>query len=200
MLTADPAARRLRHRPGQRRSRRRRAARRLREPPRNRLPRLLGAVQRRRPPAGARGPYRRQGHPRIGRCAPVRVRHPHRPLLRPGPRPPHARQDRAARAAPAATPKTGAARTAATSPAQSATCDEDPRLGRPLCARLLRLRGRGAVQLPRGHAVQAVHHLPAPAPGPARRASPASGCAPTCASATSRSPNTRHAASSTSTP
>ena len=72
------------------------AARRVRQPPRGRLPVLLGGLQARRPPARPRGPGRRQRHPRDDHRAPVRVRHPHRPLLRPGPRPPHARQDRAA--------------------------------------------------------------------------------------------------------
>ena len=59
-------------------------------------PRLLGGLQARRPPARPRRPVRRQGHPRDDRGASVRVRHPHRPLVRPGPRPPDARQDRPA--------------------------------------------------------------------------------------------------------
>ena len=41
-----------------------------------------------------------------------------------------------------------------------------------MCPRLLRLRSRRAVQRPRGRPVAPVHHLPAPPPGPARRASP----------------------------
>ena len=68
----------------------------VRQPPRDRLPVLLGGLQARRPPARPRRAGRRQGHPRDDHRAPVRVRHPHRPLLRPGPRPPDARQDRAA--------------------------------------------------------------------------------------------------------
>ena len=50
--------------------------------------------------------------------------------------------------------------------------DEDPRLGRPLCGDCYDYEAAVLVQLPRGHAVQAVHHLPAPAPGPARRGHP----------------------------
>ncbi len=102
----DPAARPdRRHRPGHRRTRprlrhrhraRRRAARRVRQPPRDRLPGLLAGLQARRPPARPRRTGRRQGHPRDHHGASVRVRHPHRAVVRPGPRPPDARQDRAA--------------------------------------------------------------------------------------------------------
>ena len=93
------------HRPGHRRGRPglrhrlrtgRCAARRVRQPPRNTLSGLLGHLQARRPPARPRGPRRRQGRPRNGRCPPVRVRHAHRAVVRPSPRPPHARQHRAA--------------------------------------------------------------------------------------------------------
>ena len=66
--------------------------------------------------------------------------------------------------------------------------------------RLLRLRRRRAVQRLRRGAVAPVHHLPAPLPRPPRSASPRKPCAPWCGSATSKSPNTRPAASSTSTP
>ena len=110
MRAPGQAARpRHRHRPGHRRGRPglrhclrtgRGAARRVRQPPRITLPGLLGLYKARRPAAGARGPDRRQGRPRIGRCPPVRVRHADRPVVRPGPRPPHARQDRAALPSP----------------------------------------------------------------------------------------------------
>ena len=50
--------------------------------------------------------------------------------------------------------------------------DDDPRLGRPMCPRLLRLHRRRAVQRPRRGAVAPVHHLPAPPPRPPRRPHP----------------------------
>ena len=59
-------------------------------------PACSAGVQARRPPARPRRADRRQGHPRDRRRASVRVRHLHRPLVRPGPRPPPARQDRPA--------------------------------------------------------------------------------------------------------
>ena len=40
--------------------------------------------------------------------------------------------------------------------------EDDPRLGRPMCPRLLRLRIRRGVQRQRGGAVAPLHHLPAP--------------------------------------
>ena len=78
--------------------------------------------------------------------------------------------------------------------------EADPRLGQPMCPRLLRLRIGRAVQRLRGRPVAPVHHLPAPAPGPPRRDHPEGTVQPRSASGSSRSPNTRHAASSTSTP
>ena len=177
----DPAARpHRRHRPGHRRDRprlrhrrrtRRRAARRLRQPPRDRLPGLLGGLQARRPPARPRGPGRRQGHPRDHHRAPVRVRHPHRAVVRPGPRPPDARQDRAALPPP---PR----RQRPALPARPGHLLPDPaRRGRPPARpahvpRLLRLQISRAVQRLRGRPVAPVHHLPAPAPGPPRRDHP----------------------------
>ena len=65
---------------------------------------------------------------------------------------------------------------------------------------LLRLRSRRAVQRLRGRPVAPVHHLPAPAPGPAGRGDPEDCCAASSASGSSRSLSTRRAASSTSTP
>ena len=108
------------------------AVRRVRQPPRGRLPVLLGGVQARRPAARPRGPGRRQGHPRHDHRAPVRVRHPHRPLLRPGPRPPDARQDRPAVPTP---PR----RQSPPLPARPGHLlpdpprRDDPRLGQPMC-------------------------------------------------------------------
>ena len=65
---------------------------------------------------------------------------------------------------------------------------------------LLRLRSRRAVQRLRGGPVAPVRHLPAPAPGPAGRGHPEDPRALSSASGSSRSPNTRRAAWSTSTP
>ena len=78
--------------------------------------------------------------------------------------------------------------------------EHDPRLGRPMCPRLLRLRSRRAVQPARHRTCGAGSPPTCPGTWPGSPGSPASGCAPSCGSATSRSPNTRHAASSTSTP
>ena len=179
---------------------RRRAAHPVRQPPRDRLPGLLAGVQARRPPArprrawpAARASPRRS--PRTRACSP------------PSPPPRSARCTPAAcaarpscPAAPAATPTPAAARTAATSPARPATPTTTPGSAAPLCAGLLRLHRRRAVQRPRRAAVAPVHHLPAPPPRPARRAHPSAAPRRWSGSATSRSPNTRHAASSTSTP
>ena len=131
-------------------------------------PACSAGVQARRPPARPRGPGRRQGHPRDDHRAPVRVRHPHRPLLRAGPRPPDARQDRPALPTP---PR----RQDAPLPARPRHLLPDPaRRDRPPARPahvpgLLRLRSRRAVQRLRGGPVAPVRHLPAPAPGPAGR-------------------------------
>ena len=50
--------------------------------------------------------------------------------------------------------------------------ETDPRLGQPMCPRLLRLRSCRAVQRLRGRPVAPVRHLPAPPPGPAGRGHP----------------------------
>ena len=209
LLAPDPAARpHRRHRPDHRRDRprlrhRRRArgsaARRLRQPPRDRLPGLLGGVQARRPAARPRRPGRRQGHPRDDHRAPVRVRHPHRAVVRPGPLPPDARQDRAALPTP---PR----RQDAPLPARPGHLLPDPaRRGRSPARpadvrRLLRLHRRRAVQrLGRG-SCGAGSPPTCPATWPAAWASPRNSSAPWYESATSRWPNTRPAASSTSTP
>ncbi len=60
----------------------------VREPPRRRLRAMQPPVPGRRLAAGHHRPGWRQGHPRRGRRAPVHVRRAHRPLVRPGPRPP----------------------------------------------------------------------------------------------------------------
>ena len=79
----------------------RHAPHRLRQPPRLPLPGLRLDLRRRHLPPDPRRPRRRrrQGHPRHRPRPPPRLRHPHRPLLRPGPQP--ARQPAAAAAAPA---------------------------------------------------------------------------------------------------
>ncbi len=162
-------------------------------------PSCSAGLQARRPPARPRGPVRRQRRPRVDHRAPVRVRHPHRPLVRPGPLPADARQDRPALPPP---PR----REGAPLPARPRhLLPPPPRRGRPparpaAVRRLLRLRRRRPVQRPRRGPVAPVHHLPAPLPRPPRQASPRRPRRAGRASATSRSPNTRPAASSTSTP
>ena len=146
------------------------------------------------------GPGRRQGHPRNDRRAPVRVRHPHRPVVRPGPLPPDARQHRAALPSPPRRRKRAVCPHGRDISCPARHDEDDPRLGRPMCPRLLRLPRRRAVQRLRRGPVAPVHHLPAPPPGPPAWASPRSSSAPWSGSGTSRSPNTRPAASSTSTP
>ena len=59
----------------------------LRRPPRLGLPALRRDLPGRHLPAHPRRTRRRQRRPRIGRDSPVRVRHLHRTLLRPGPHP-----------------------------------------------------------------------------------------------------------------
>ena len=112
-----------------------------------------------------------KGVPETDRRAPVRVRHLHRPLVRAGPLPAHARQDRAALPTP---PR----RQAAPLPARPRhLLPAPPPRARPAARtaavpRLLRLHRRRAVQRLRRRAVAPVHHLPAPPPGPPRRAHP----------------------------
>ena len=156
-------------------------------------------LQARRPPARPRGPVRRQGRPRVDRRAPVRVRHLHRPLVRPGPLPPDARQDRAALPPPPRRRSTPLpARPRHLLPRRHD--DDDPRLGRPLCPDCYDYNAAVMFNAHAGRPVAPVHHLPAPPPRPPRRAHPESSSASWSRSATSRSPNTRPAASSTSTP
>ena len=73
-----------------------------------------------------------KGMPETDHRASVRVRHPHRPLLRPGPLPPDARQDRPALPPP---PRRQARRCPHGRDISCPTrhMDEDPRLGQPLC-------------------------------------------------------------------
>ena len=68
----------------------------VRGPPRLGLPAVRGNLPGRHLPADPRRARRRQGHARVGLDPPVRVRHLHRPLLRPGPHPGRAarREDR----------------------------------------------------------------------------------------------------------
>ena len=78
---------------------------------------------------------------------------------------------------------------------------DDPRLGRPLCGDCYDYTAAVAVQRRVPETCGAVFvDLPAPAPGPPRRADPSASSAMSSRSGTSRSPNTRRAASSISTP
>ena len=112
-----------------------------------------------------------KGIPETITGAPVRVRHPHRAVVRPGPLPADARQDRPALPPP---PR----RQGPPLPARPRHLLPDPpRRGRPPprpahVRRLLRLPSRGAVQRLRGRPVAPVHHLPAPPPGLAGRGHP----------------------------
>ena len=113
----------------------------LRQPPHLRLPVLRRDLPPRRLPAHPRRADRRQRRPRTRRRPSGRVRHLHRPLLRPRPHPArpaaHLHQQGPlplpgrSPATPAATPKS--ARTAASWPASPATRRDDARLGQPLC-------------------------------------------------------------------
>ena len=210
LLAPDPAARpHRRHRPGHRRDRprlrhRRRArgsaARRLRQPPRDGLPGLLGRCTSATPGSSsarawpeARASPRRS--PRTRACSP--------PSPPPSFGPVHSRRMRGKTVLPCR-PRRDA--NAAPLPARPGHLLPDPphrgrSPARPAdVRRLLRLHRRRAVQRLGGEAVAPVHHLPAPPPGPPAWASPRSSSAPCYGSATSRWPNTRPAASSTSTP
>ena len=152
-------------------------------------------------PASSSAPvWRRQRHPRDHHRPSVRVRHPHRPLFGPV----HSRRMRGKTVLPCRPRRDAKARRCPHG--HDISCptrhvEDDPRLGQPHVRRLLRLRRRGAVQRLRRGPVAPVHHLPAPPARPARLASALKDTrARRCASGTSRSPNTRHAASSTSTP
>ena len=139
-----------------------------------------------------------KGIPETIAGAPVRVRHPHRPVVRPGPRPPDARQDRPALPTP---PRR---KTRRCPHGRDISCptrhvEEDPRLGQPMCGDCYDydaavLFNAYAGDLWRRFITYLPRHLAR------RRASPRRSCAPWSASGTSRSPSTRHAASSTSTP
>ena len=216
---ADPP-RRPRHRGGHPRHCHLGAARRdhlqsLRQPPRLRLPVLRRNLPPRRLPAHPRRADRRQRHPRDRRHPPGRVRHLHRPLLRPRPHPArpaahlhrqgplpcrpqpcHARRDAEhlpARPAPGLLhpPPT------ATTRARPAAV---PGLLRPRRPRRVEQRRRGTVA-----AHQASHRTPPGPPGPPPRL-PSAGPygngrygGPPSASPTAKPPNTRPAARSTST-
>ena len=86
---------------------------------------------------------RRQRRPRVGRRPSVRVRHAHRPVLRAGPRPPQARQDRAALPPPPRRQRPALpARPRHLLPGPPRR--ERPPARPPAVRRLLRLRSRGA--------------------------------------------------------
>ena len=209
MPSPGPAQRpHRRHRPGHRRTAaglrhrhrtRRGAADRVRQPPRNRLPAVLGRLQARRPPARARRADRRQGHPRD------RGAHPcvFATFTAPSFGPVHARRIRGHTVLPCRPRRDAAKRVCPHGRDISCPVRHHPgdrRLGRPLCARLLRLHRRGAVQRLRRGPVAPVHHLPAPQTSPPSPGCPSGACGHWYGSATSRSPSTRPAAWSTSTP
>ena len=134
-----------------------------------------------------------KGIPETITGAPVRIRDANRAVVRPGPLPPDARQDRPALPPP---PR----RQGPPLPARPRHLLPDPaRRGRPPARpahvrRLLRLPRRGAVQRPRGRPVAPVHHLPAPPPGLAGRGHPedAARPAPHPVRQGRRIPGTRH--------
>ena len=97
----------------------------VRGPPRLGLPRLRRDLPRRHLPAHPRRAHRRQRHPRVGAHPPVRVRHLHRPLLRPRPHPPSAAR-RPGRPLPPPPQGRPAARTGGGCPAASATKTPTP--------------------------------------------------------------------------
>ena len=101
-------------------------------------------LPRRRVPARRRRDARRQGRARIGRRASVRVRHADGAELRARALAPRDADGKARRCRPRR--KAEVCRTACGSPAASVHDEDDPRLGEPLCARLLRLRAGGAVE------------------------------------------------------
>ena len=90
----DPATGEILARPGHRRHPGQGDLPAVRGPPGLGLPAVRGDLPGRYLPAHPRRARRRQGRPRIRRDPPVRVRHLHRPLLRPRPHPRrHARRD-----------------------------------------------------------------------------------------------------------
>ncbi len=198
---------------------RRRDLQSLRQPPHLRLPVLRRDLPPRRLPAHPRRADRRQRHPRTRLRSPGRVRHLHRPLLRPGPHPPrpaaHLRQQgptapaNRSPATPAATPKP--ARTAASWPASPATAATTPGSG-SRCARTATTTPPpwcGTTRHGRTVAAHQASHRTSPRPArpPPRHPLRPGPCgdgryrlvAPFRV-ATAKPPNTRPAARSTSTP
>ena len=138
----------------------------LQDPARLPLPGVRGDLPRRHLPADPRRPLRRQGHPRHCRRPPVRVRHPHRALLRPGPHPPGERRPAPAAADPAARPDLPHGRPHVLR--RQARPRRPPARRTPLPG-LLRLHRLGPVQRLRPRAVAPLHHHPAPGPRPPPR-------------------------------
>ena len=206
LLAPDPAPRpHRRHRPRHRRTRprlrhgRRASARRVRQPPRGRLPGLLGRSTSATPGSSsapgspeARASPRRS--PRTRACSPPS---PRRRSARSTPAGCAARP--CCPAAPAATPRPAAARTAATSPARPATSRPTPGSA-SRCAATATTTPPPCCSTPTRATCGAGSPPTCPATWPAAWASPRRRSAPWSASGSSRSPNTRHAASSTSTP
>ena len=112
---------------------------RVRQPARLPVPGLLGGLPGRHLPPDPRRPARRQGRPRGRQRPSPRVRHLHRPLLRPGPRPPGEGRQGRCRAVPGAT--TPCARTAGRRAAAVRTSADDPQVGQPLCLDCYDYRG-----------------------------------------------------------
>ena len=172
---------------------------RLQDPPRLPLPALRRGLPRRHLPAHPRGPDRRQRRPRHGRRPPVPVRHPHRAVIRPGPRPPGER--RPGPALPTAPQRQAPARTASTS-----SCNEQhatpttPGSARRVCADCYDYTGAvlfnaSAPELWRRFTIDLRAH-----PRPHRRHDQQGTRGAASGSPSPRSPSTRSAASSTSTP
>ena len=189
----DPAAR---HRPRHRRRHRRDPPRPghrgpagqgdlppVRGPARLGLPAVRRDLPRRHLPAHPSRAGRRQGRPRVGRHPPVRVRHLHRPLLRPRPHPRHHRRWEGRPLPPTAQGELLPARQAAV---LRPAAQGNRRLpGQAAVPRLLRLLRRRRVERPRPRAVAAHRHRPPP---PAWTSSPRP-TAPGSSCPTPRSPS-----------
>ena len=129
--------------------------------------RLRRDLPRRHLPAHPRRAGRRQRRPRIGRHPPVRVRHLHRPLLRPRPHPRRHRRWKVARCRPGARPSY-------CPHGRRLSCGQrhketDACLGRPLCPDCYDYSRRRRLERPRARAVAAHRHRHPPPPRPARQ-------------------------------
>ena len=150
-------------------------------------PPCSAGLQTRRPPARPRRPGRRQRRARDHRRAPLRVRHVHRALSF---GPVHSRRMRGKTVLPCRPRRDAKQRRCPHG--RDISCprrhpDDDPRLGRPLCPDCYDYTAAVLFNAHAGQPVATVRHLPAPPPGPARRAHPESSSARSRSSGTSRS-------------